>query len=653
MNFNFDDEGKIVIPIFNKPYVQLLPYQPRQLKPIVYMSDAELQQHVGSIMVFDSECYPNYFLIAFKHLDTGKVVTFVPPFNERKLSWLLHNYMCVGFNSIKYDMPLIWFSYTNQNMEAIKHLSDDLIYGNMFYNKLQKEYNFKIHKTAHIDLIEVCPLRGSLKLYGARLHSKRIQELPYSDKKYLSDQEKEIVADYCINSDLDATALLLINLKEQLDLRGELSKQYRQDLMSKSDAQIAEAVISSELEKLKGKRPSKPKIIPGQFHKYRLPPFISFETLQLKNLLDTVVNSEFEILENGRMIIPKAIEELKIKIGKGVYRLGAGGLHSSEKNMTVKADDEHELIDRDVASYYPAIVLNLELYPKHLGPDFLTVYKNLVDRRLEAKKAKNIAVAECLKITINGTFGKSGSPFSILYAPEMMIEITLTGQLALLMLIEQMELNGIEVVSANTDGFVTRVHKSKIDLAKNLTLIWEQLTGFQTEETRYKAIYARDVNAYMAIKTTDEIKGKNIYYDPWRAKTARDGYWRFQKNPNSQICIEAIENLIVNNIPIDKTIHKSKDLTKFVCVKNVTGGAHKDRHYLGKVIRWYYAIGINGTINYIKNNNKVPDTEGAKPCMDLPDTFPKDIDYNWYINKTKEMLIEMRYLEPVGQIKFF
>lgn len=323
-----------------------------------------------------------------------------------------------------------------------------------------------------------------------------------------------------------------------------------------------------------------------------------------------------------------------------------------------KNDKNFELIEIDVISYYPRIVLNNKLFPQHLSPIFLEIYKTLVDSRIADKKAGRIAQSECKKITINGTFGKTGSPYSILYAPEMTIAITVGGQLYLLMLIEALELRGIQVVSANTDGILIYCHKDqqaeKLDIIKQ----WEKITGFETEETKYAAIYSRDVNAYMAIKEPDKsgkikVKGKNIYYDPWRPDTARDAYWRFQKNPNAQICVEAIEKLITANTPLENTIKECSDITKFVSIKNVTGGAHKDGHYLGRVVRWYYAKNIIGTIDYVLSGNKVPDTDGAKPCMDLPDTFPDDINYDWYIARANELLYDMGYLERPKQLTFF
>ena len=321
--------------------------------------------------------------------------------------------------------------------------------------------------------------------------------------------------------------------------------------------------------------------------------------------------------------------------------MGFGGLHSSEKTLAIKADDQFVIRDRDVASYYPAIVLNCELVPKNLGRDFLTVYRSLVNRRLAAKQAKNMAVSENLKVTVNGTFGKTGSPYSILYAPDVVIQILLGGQLYLLMIIELLEAAGIPVMSANTDGFIMRCPVDKIETMNAVVANWEQATGFVTEESQYKAIYSRDVNAYLAVKLDGKVKGKNIYYDPWRAGSVKDKYWCFQKNPTCQICVEAVERFIVDGIEIRKTIEACQDIKKFVAIKNVTGGAHYDSEYLGKVVRWYYQKEAKGTINYINSNRIVADTDGAYPLMDLPSELPQDIDHDRYVKRAEDMLADM------------
>lgn len=650
---NFDPDGKILL----DKAVQLKPYIPRE--PIAWesMTDDEIMQYAGTDLVVDTECYSNYFLIAFKHLLTGKIIIieFTDQWisnNDRKLSWIMQSYRTIGFNSNKYDIPLIWLAYKMPNTKILKEASNTLIFNNTFPQALQTEYNFKIHKTNHVDLIEVAPLTGSLKLYGARLHSKRIQELPYVHNKELSNAEIKIVRDYCIN-DLDNTELLYNNLSDQLALRQSLSIQYKQDLMSKSDAQIAEAVICGELKRLTGKWPKRPEKQIGAVHSYKAPAFISFQTEKLQKLLRLIENAQYQVLENGRVVVPKEIADANISIGGSIYRIGNGGLHSSEKQTVIKSDDNYLLLDRDVASYYPAIILNCRLFPQHLGEDFLRVYEILVNRRLEAKKAKNTSVADSLKITINGTFGKLGSPYSVLYAPHLMIQVTVTGQLILLMFIEFLELQGIEVVSANTDGIIIKCHKNKLELMRETFRRIEGLVNLVTEETEYAALYSRDVNAYLAVKKDGKSKGKNLYYDPWGSGDSKDAIWRFHKNPNAQICTEALTKLITQNVPIEKTIRECKDITRFVCVKNVTGGAHKDGDYLGKVIRFYYSTNTYGAINYVKNNNKVPDSDKAKPLMDLPNEFPDDIAYDIYIQKAVDMGFDLAYFSKEKQIAFF
>ena len=39
-----------------------------------------------------------------------------------------------------------------------------------------------------------------------------------------------------------------------------------------------------------------------------------------------------------------------------------------------------------------------------------------------------------------------------------------------------------------------------------------------------------------------------------------------------------------------------------------------------------------------KNGNKVPKTDGAKPMMELSDTVPDDLDYQYYIDEAQTIL---------------
>ncbi len=600
-----------------------------------------------NLVVLDCEVYPNYILVAFKSLDNNRIVTIeikgensiISADKKNKLYKILYKYTTFGFNSNNYDMFIINYIFKDKTVKEINDLSQEIITGKQHAWQIAKTKNlYKNPDFKHFDISEPAPgVKVSLKLYGGRLNSKKLQDLPIAPNSFLTELEMEQTKKYCVN-DLNTTIDLFNSIKERMQLRYEMSKEYGFEIMSKSDAQIAEMVIKQDMYKLTSKNFNRPVISEKQQYKYIVPDYIKFKTEQLQDVLETIKNCNFAINDKGSIVLPGVIKNRQIKIGSTKYQMGVGGLHSKEKCRKYKATDEHYVIDKDVTSYYPSIILNLNLYPKHLGPSFLKIYKNILDKRLKAKKEGNKVLNESLKIVVNGSFGKFGNKWSVLYSPDLMMQVTLTGQLSLLMLIERLELNNIKVVSANTDGFVAIVPKEKYNLYDTICFDWELNTNFTLEETRYKTLFSRDVNNYLAVSENGKIKGKGIFnFDP------------LSKNPDAPICLLAAIEKLVNNISIEKTIKECKDLTKFLTIRSVTGGAQWRENYLGRVVRWIYST--NGdTIYYCKPNkkgvyNKVAKSENSRPIMELGIAFPEDIDYDRYIYESNEIINDIGFLK--------
>jgi DNA polymerase elongation subunit (family B) len=598
-------------------------------------------------VVFDVECYRNFFLVLFKDIATGAVTRCqISPNRSLNRALLLHTVqtsLLVGFNSAEYDVPMIQMALKGYSTSALKDASDDIILRGMRGRELGEKHDISKPSWNHIDLIQVAPLKASLKLYAGRLHCKKLQDLPFDPESDITAEQAAIIVDYCGN-DLNNTATLYAELDTQIRLREELSRIYRQDLRSRSDAQVAEHIISAEVEKINGVRPQRPDNLEGKTYKYRVPEYISYRLPQLQGLLETIKQADFTVGAKGSVELPKALEALDIRIGGGKYRIGIGGLHSSESCAAHVADEDVLLIDRDVTSYYPAIILNQGLYPQHLGEAFLTVYRSLVERRVAAKKAGDKVTAESLKIAVNGSYGKLGNKWSTLYAPDLLIQVTMTGQLALLLLIEMIEEYGIRVVSANTDGVLIRCRKWRAPLLNEVIGKWEALTGFGTEESQYRAVYAKDVNNYIAIKADGKVKGKGLYSCPWNGVTEGPPVFKLQKNPSTTIVIEAVIALLRDGTPLEDTIRNCTDITKFVAVRTVTGGASQNGVYIGKVVRWYYSRDSGqSVINYRKSGYKVPKSDDSKPLMELPDAFPSDVNYDWYIAEARNVLNNIGY----------
>jgi len=584
-------------------------------------------------LFIDVECYKDYFLVCAKNSKTGKI-TKIAMHDDCELDKnLLTKMMCqelITFNGNKYDLPMITAALSGYTCQKLHDLSNEIIMSDVPTYQILKAKNINVGILRHIDLIEVAIGVASLKIYGGRLHAKKMQDLPIAPQASILPEQRDLLELYCQN-DLELTELLYNKLLPQINLRTEMKATYGMDLRSKSDAQIAETIIKSELTAITGKTYF-PYIYEGGFtFKYKDPKIIAFENPVLKDIFIKLLNEDFMLSEKGSVKMPVWLARQKITIGTTTYKMGIGGLHSCEKGQLVKEGKGYLISDFDVTSFYPSIILQQELFPESMGREFLTLYKSIVERRVTAKRNKNTVEADVLKIVLNGSYGKFGSRFSSLYSPELLLQTTLTGQLSLLMLIESLEFNDIKVVSANTDGIVTCYRAEESEKVHKLLLEWTAQTTYNLEQTDYRILASRDVNSYLAVKTDGKTKGKGCFAEP-----------SLSKNPDGQIIYEAVIAKIATGAPIHRTIKNCTDITKFVTVRTVNGGAMWQNEYLGKSIRFYHTATPelqDGTITYTKNGNKVPNSLGCRPVMDLPDSLPDDINYKYYIDKANELLI--------------
>lgn len=630
-----------------------------------------------NLIVLDIECLPNYFLIAFKGLKTGKLGTFeihgedvhFDVETRKRMHRILSKHTSFGYNSINYDMPLINHALSGKSCKDLHMVSKAIIESNNFkgLKDWQTYKQFDIEKRAydHFDVQEPSPaVMVSLKNYMTRIGSKKLQDFYLDPHEPIAEKDIEEFRNYCEN-DLDGTIDLYKAIESRINLRIEMGKQYSMDLRSKSDAQIAEAVIVSELKK-QGIHAKKPTLASNYSTSYVAPTFIEFETPELQELLNDIENIEFKLDKKGSVELPADLKKRKIKIGNTVYKLGIGGLHSQEKKLSVVSDEENVMRNADFTSYYPFIILLLKLFPKHLGEKFLEVYRNIVETRLKAKAEipelkRKIAetdeafedlitsltdelynrglISESLKITINGSFGKLGSKYSKLCSPDLMLATTLTGQLTLLMIIEQMEKHGIPVVSSNTDGLEYFCPRSKVDLAETIIFDLELVSGFNMEHGEYKALHARDVNNYVAIYD-GYAKAKGVYAEQY-IENKNDPNVALKKGIQTPIVFIAIKKYLLDGTAIAETIKDCKDMNFFVAARTVKGSGLYDDERLGKMVRWYYSTESKGCITYATSGNKVPKTDGCKPMMQMSDSVPSDVDYDWYVNEAIDKLKDL------------
>lgn len=637
---------------------------------------------------------------AFWHDKRGHTVKLEKMLQRKDLTW-------VGFNSENFDRPLIAAAVEGHDETNLKIIAQDIVDNQMNSWKTYREYGLEFLEYDHIDLKEVPPgVMMSLKTYEGRMHSPTLQDMPFDHTEEIFDDPKKrkIVENYCWN-DIDETERLFDTVRKEIDLRIALGETYDLDLRSKSDAQAAEAILKKQVGIKNGE-----KFVPRAVH-YTAPEFIKTDSLEIIQLIDNLEHTEFVINRaNGSPILPEWMGK-PFTLAQGVYKFGLGGLHSQHDiNYYDESDDKYEISDIDAASYYPNIMLRAGLAPTlggNKGELFLGEYQSIYDQRIGAKRADDKRTSNTLKIVLNGTFGKLGSIYCSFYAPELMLAVTITGQLNLLCLIYDLEqIPGVKVLSANTDGIMIKYPKKKRTAIIKAVQGNAKCTGFEYEETPYSRIGIRDVNNYIAITEEREKvivppKGKVQVLPPSSPEAKRKGAYAKagvmeNVSPTFQICAEACTQYLLNNTPLEETIRACTDIRQFISIRGVSsGGVQHTREVevddwvcildtgssksewvrqawlnkgwpeqykrasvkrksrpapvmvgeggvpFGRVARWYMTTKKQPAITYVGSGDKVAGTEGAQLCMTLPDKLPKDLDWNWYMQRAQSMLKDL------------
>ena len=343
-------------------------------------------------VVFDTELVgsddgPVTFLFCAKHLPSGKVASLWGNSEDDmdKLQKLFNNpnFTWVSFNGARFDLPIITAVLAKRPLVEVKRMAGEIIEANKPAWMSFRDRGLEAPEIDHIDLIEVAPgVMVSLKTYQARLKMKTIRDMPFKHDDALNEHGRRILNEYCLN-DVDATAALFAELGEAVSLREHMSEEYRIDLRSKSDAQMAEAIIAKSL----GIMRARPAEIPNSV-KYKAPEFIAPRGPIIQDILARAEKHRFGVHRgNGAVILPDFLADEQVLIGDGSYQMGIGGLHSThDKSVFVEAGPDCEIVDADIASQYPTIISNAKLVSKTLGNNFLSLYNSILRDRLAAKK---------------------------------------------------------------------------------------------------------------------------------------------------------------------------------------------------------------------------------------------------------------------------
>jgi len=405
------------------------------------------------------------------------------------IQWAQENgYTFAGFNSKGYDDAVLSEFLLNPSLETPYDVTEKIIIGNTPAWKFQNLIN-------SVDLMQILPGRIGLKKIGVCLGHKKLQELPIPPGSRLTPEQMQTVAVYNVN-DLEITDKLLHAVQEELNLRSLLSQEYGADVRSKGEAAAAEEILTNELSKATKvrkwelKETAKARADAKPWVEVKPPTWwgqvveLSHLNPYLLNVVDrakTIFATQIPIVKTpeGKRLLKKGFLNYTVFIGDRWYSMGIGGLHSVDGAGMWEADEEYQLLDVDVTSYYPFLMITQNLFPEQCGPAFRDVFEGIVNQRLEAKSAGDKKIADVLKIVINGTYGKTAESHSALFDPRVTVNVTVRGQLSLLVLIAMVTWEGGTVISANTDGITVKCKRSMDQRIRDIVSQWEAMTENQ------------------------------------------------------------------------------------------------------------------------------------------------------------------------------
>lgn len=588
--------------------------------------------------VYDIEVFPNFFSVTIKNTESGNIRSFEISDRRNNMPGIAKVFLdpriyFVGFNSMHYDSPVISYILINykrlikQTIWAItselKQFSDKVI--NSETSASWSKYKYA-NLYDDLDLLAMKwsqKLRVSLKALQVTMQYRNVEEYDGDFNAFLPQSEYDRVLAYNEN-DVNSTEELLNRCKNDIDLRIAIEDEFGISALNKDGVNLGMEIIKKKYLDATG-------LFWNQIKDLRSPcdnlclneiifPYIKFETPELQSLLKEL--KELCIDPNDNTF------ERNFILGGIPHTLALGGLHSVSSSEIFEPDDNFILRDDDVASLYPSIIIENNLYPAHLGPIFTKVYKQIKDDRIAAKRAGNKLKNETYKLAINGLTGNLQSPYSWVYDPRMVLTIRMNGQLMLLMYIEKLVKIGARILNSNTDGVFFMIEKSKESQLQSIVDWWQNLTHLELETDYFERFYQYAINDYLGIK-----KGWSKSHDPKFIK--KKGLFIDEcilgKGMAPLIVPKAINEYFINGISPEKTIKECNNILDFCTFQKVAKdfslewGGEPVRH----INRYYMSTNGKPLIKFkLEGQTKVRPTS---LCADSGVTL-----YNKFDNKTIE-----------------
>jgi hypothetical protein len=527
---------------------------------------------------YDIETYPNAFTVWFYHPGTQRKWYFEISFRRNDIQSLcqfmevMAEQQCrmVGYNNIGFDYPVMHFIYRNRHScigvidiynkaMAIIEAHGPAKFAHMVWESDWIVPQIDLYKIHHFDNMSKAT---SLKVLEFNMRMDSIEDLPFPVGTMLTSEQVDTLDEYNWH-DIVATDMFADRTEKHIKLREGLSEQFGVNMMNMSDVKMGETILVTEMEKRgiscyeydgrkKIKKQTKRESIDLSQVMF---PYVNFETLpfqQIKAYLESKVITETKGVFKGLIASVDGLD----------YHFGTGGLHASVESQVIHTDDRYQLVDVDVASFYPNLGIKNKLYPAHLGEAFCDAYQGVYETRMTYPK--KTAENEAFKLALNGAYGGSNNDYSPFLDSFYTMSITINGQLLLCMLVEQLlKTPGLRMIQANTDGVTYLCPHEYLEHTRSVCRWWEQLTNLELEEVLYSRMFIRDVNSYIAEYSDGKLKRIGAYAHVTAEEDPGTRELPYHKDWSARVVALAAEAALVRGVDIREFVTNHDDIFDF------------------------------------------------------------------------------------------
>ncbi len=631
--------------------------------------------------IMDYETLADCFTGVFEDYKTNKTKIFVisklrndiKEFLEFLNENIKQNEWHISYNGLAFDAQITHYILDNSDMWV--NLDGAATAGIIYkyaHNCIMKSKNNQFQdyplwkmKIGQVDLFKLhhwdnAAKLSSLKWIQYSMDWENILEMPiHHNTKIETQSQLDTVLEYCIN-DVRSTKEIFNRSKSQIKLRQELTKKYDINLFSSSEPKISKELfayylsqkLNIEKRNIKSMRTHRDVIRVKDI----ILPYINFKSETFKSLLDRFKSLELNP-DNLKGSFKYTVNYQNIET-----HFGLGGVHGAISSGIYKSDDNYVIMSSDVTSFYPNLVIKNSWSPGHFpSKEFCDQYEWFFNERKKIPKSNPMNYV--YKIILNSTFGLSNDINSFFYDPKLCMQITVNGQLSLMMLYEIImeEIPDSTALMHNTDGIEIKIPKNMVDKYMEICEKWEKITNLNLEHDKYEKLIIGDVNNYIAVNflkkvnltTWREIKKDNPHYifkvkdgEFLYAPIKIKGRFNFHnlelhKNKSKLIIKKAIFYYFVHGILPEKYLEENKNILDY-CIGSKSKGSWTQmarniqngnliEEELQKINRYYISTSGVKIIKVNNNDDREIQLESGKWLQRIYNKIeikPKWEDYN-------------------------